>query len=251
MSSTVFACAAASGRIVSEEREHFRDVLRVLRAELLGLVVGLRVVVAVGQTQTPLGGSRDHFARVLAVLLRAETEERADSVGLQARQLHPQIGEVLNLLDARQFRRERLRAGGFDRRFIHAARVEVADFLLLRAGRGLLRGEPFQDLPHRHAVSLGQLGEGAPVRVLGRDRIPLQPASVRELVIILASPGRRVHIRRIEPVGSRGGGCRRSRPDGSRRVGLREDRAQRADDQSQDKRKTTAADQRRDTREAH
>src|SRR5450759_977131 len=201
-----------------------KTVLDELAAQLFRFVVGLRVVVAVGQSQASLEGARDHLARVLAVLLGAEAEEDADSVSLKPRNLGAEVRNVLYLVDPRELRGERLCPLRLDGGLVHAARVEVAKLLLVGARGGLLFRELLQYPMHRLAISLRELGKRPPARVFGRNRVLLHPAAVGVLVEVLARFRRRVHVGGVEPVHF---SARRGGSGGGRGGGLREDRGQR------------------------
>src|SRR5262249_12847588 len=174
-------------RVVSSELEHAADVLDVLLADLVGRLVGLRVVVAVGQPQTALCGSRDDFGRVFAVLLGAELEERIDAAKLLAGDLGLERRERLDRIDAIDFGPQRLDAGGLDRRLVHAGAVEIAELPSVRAGRGpLVRRGVLEDRAQRLAVALLDLIERPPRGVLRRYGVLLQPAADRVLVEVCA-----------------------------------------------------------------
>src|SRR5262249_57466822 len=90
------------------------------------------------------------------------------------------------------------RGWGFDGGFVHTAGVEVAKLLLIRARRVRLMDEPFENRTQCLTIPVGQLGERSPSRVLRRDRVLLQPASVGIGVEVCTSGGRRIHVGGIE-----------------------------------------------------
>jgi hypothetical protein len=85
------------------------------------------------------------------------------------------------------FRFERFCTLGVDLLFVHAARVKIADFLIVRAGGCLrVRRLLLQNLVQQLAISFRQLVEAAPARICGRNRICFQPFAARILIKILA-----------------------------------------------------------------
>ena len=76
--------AACCGRFAGEG-EHVGDVGDVLVAELLVLVAGAGVVVALGQAEAALVDDGDLLGGVLEVLLFAEAEEDVDADSAGAR----------------------------------------------------------------------------------------------------------------------------------------------------------------------
>ena len=204
--------------------QHLRDVRDVFRPEPLRLLVGLRVVVAVGQTQAALERRHDDLARVLAVLLRADLEEGADSPLLEARDLLLERSLVVNRGDPVELSLERRDPGRLDRGLIHAAPVEVGELSLLGPRRRRRPGgELLQGLVQDLAVPLVQLVERAPARVIGRHRVLLQPPAVGVLVEVAAGGHARIHVPGIKSTRGRGCGAaaapspaRRRRPARSR-----------------------------------
>ena len=196
----------------AHEGEHLRDVGKVFVAELLRLVVRLEVIVAVGQSQATLVGPDDDLARVAAVLVGAELEDRVDAHHLEARDLGLERGDRGDLLDRGKLalqRREPLRLDGG---LVHARQVEVADLLVVRARSvGGLR-DLLEDLVQALAVLLLEEREGPPVGLVGGDRVRLEPSAVAVEVEVLARGHRRVHVRGVDAMdlgrGDRGAGQR-------------------------------------------
>ena len=77
-------------------------------------------------------GLRDDHRAVLVVLAGSETEERADSHGVQVRDCFQHIVAIFDRVDALQFLIERLGFRGVDGFLIHPARVKIADLLHFR-----------------------------------------------------------------------------------------------------------------------
>ena len=186
------------GLLLAEENEHLRHVGDVLGAQVPGLLVRLRVVVALGQPEAALERRSDDVGRVLAVGLRAVLEGGIHPVGLEPRDLGLQGRDVLDRGDTRELVFERPRALRFDRGLVHAARPEVAELALLGAFGAGVCGEPFQNLMEGLPVALVQLVERAPARVVGGNGIGLEPASHRVLIEVLARSRALVHVRRLE-----------------------------------------------------
>jgi len=113
----------------SGELQHLADVIEVERAQVLRFLVVLEVVVAVGQAEPALIDAADHLRRILRVLSGEETEERAHAAAVERAHFSGQRLAVLDGVDGRElFAQGRQRSGlGFS--FVHAGRVEIADFL--------------------------------------------------------------------------------------------------------------------------
>ena len=211
---------------VAGELQHLRDVRHVFRPKLLRFLVGFRVVVAVGKTQAALERRRDDLARVLPVLLRAELEEGVDSPLLQARDLLLKRGPVGNRGDPVELFLERRDPGRFDRGLVHAARVEIRELSLLGTrGSRLSHRQLLQGLVQDLAVPLVQFVERAPARVVGGDRVLLEPPAVGVPVEVAARGRVRVHVSRIQSSRCRGAralrrrSVRTDRRSGARRHG--------------------------------
>jgi len=126
------------------EGEHFGDVDYVFRADLLILVAGAGVVVALGEAQTALIDDGDLLAGVFEVLLFAEAKEDVDVVALE---LTGERGEVVfrngvNLIEEGLEGSEALLV---DEGGVHAGGVVVADFLLVGRAGGVGSGVPGED----------------------------------------------------------------------------------------------------------
>src|SRR5207302_6058670 len=112
-----------------------------------------------------------------------------------------ELGDALDALDAAKLRLERLESLGFDRGLVHAARVEVADLLLVRAlGRHPIFRRPLQNLAQELAVPLLELAEPAPTGVLGRYGIFRQPSAVGVFVEVRAGLTTPVDARDVQAV---------------------------------------------------
>ena len=207
-----FASVAALAVIVSREREHFGDVLFILLADLLRFVVGLRVVIAVRQPEAALVRAANHLRTILLILRGTEVKERADAHALQTRDFRLKFPCAPNCVNPRNFRVERFGSRRIDLFFVHAARVKVPDFLLIRAGSrlGICR-RPLQNLVQQFAISFGKLVEASPTRVRGRHRILGQPLAAGEVVKVLAGLACLVQNREFNAVSGRTGRFRAAR----------------------------------------
>ena len=101
-------------------------------------------------------------------------------------------------------RLQRLHPLAFDGGFVHAAGVEVADFLDVGAGgRGVTAlgdggGAFFQDDVHGGLVAFVESVETAPARLVRRDGVVLEPGAVGEVVEIVARLDAAVEVGGIE-----------------------------------------------------
>ncbi len=166
-------------RLRAREFQHFPHMRHVLLANLHRLRIGLRVVVAIRQSQAALVEIGDHLRGVLGVRARTEMEKGR---GAAAGQIGDDPGDVRFTLDRRnavEIGLERRRALGFDGRFVHARRVIVAHLLFEGTASGLGRRGVVQDLAQDIAIAVLQGVETAPARLVGRDRIGSHPGAAR------------------------------------------------------------------------
>ena len=140
----------------------------------------------------------DHSRAVLGILIRSEAKERAHASGLQPLGLRLHIRHAVDSGNARQFRLKRLRSGRVDCREVHAARIEVADLLFVRARPSLGVHRVIENLPQVLLVLVRQLRERAPARILRGNRIGLHPPAHGELVEVVARFAGCVEIRSVE-----------------------------------------------------
>ena len=77
--------AGGPGCVISRELQYFRDVHFILLPQLLGFVIGPRVVIAFGQAQAVLVGSANHLRTVFCILRGAKLEHGAHTHRLQPR----------------------------------------------------------------------------------------------------------------------------------------------------------------------
>jgi len=175
------ALRARSGVLRTGEREHLPDVGEVLLAEGRIDLVRFQVIVAVGHRQPALRENADVTGGVARVLRHVVVERHPLQQALRLAEEAHDIRVRQDLADAREARLERREARRVDRRLVHEARVEVADFLAVGAGSmiGALRGLP-GDGAHVLLRALIEDRECAPTRaVLGNGRVA-QPFAARE-----------------------------------------------------------------------
>ena len=122
-------------RRVARELQHLRHMLGVLLAQLRRVRVVLDVVVAIWEPETTLAKRRDHLRGVLEVRGRAKAEERTNADRVQESDDGGDVVLGPDGCDTRELRLERLQAVRLDRRFVHAARVVVADLAHVRTAR--------------------------------------------------------------------------------------------------------------------
>ena len=119
----------------ADEFERFGDVGDIRFADLLRVVVGLEVVVALGKSESALARVGDHVARIVEVRVRAEAEHERHSLrGVVADEIREIVGRI-EAIDALEIILDRSEPGFFDRRFVHAGGVEIADLLFDRTRR--------------------------------------------------------------------------------------------------------------------
>ena len=106
-------------------------------------------------------------------------------------------------VDTVEQRADRRDTRGVARGHVHARRVEIADLLRVRTGRGVRRRRLFDDPAHDVLVVLRQLHEARPIGAVRRDRVVLFPAAGGELREVVAGLARRIDAREVEPVRGR------------------------------------------------
>jgi len=139
------------------EREDILDGCRKFLPEIHRSIVGLQVVLTIGQAEAALIEVGDLLRRVAEdVGLRAEAEQRGNPHRVQMRGEHRQIVGVDELLNRREIGGDRREAIRFDLRLVHAGRVVVGRLpaIAVSAGR-------FQDATQDCQVPLLHLGEAA------------------------------------------------------------------------------------------
>ena len=138
-------------------------MLQIFVAELLGLVVVLRVIVAIRQSEPALVGHGDHLRAVLIVLRGTETEIARAHPPCSRATSASDLAETLQIRDALEFRLNGLHARGLDVLFHPCSSLEIADLLQIRAGRGGLVLRRFlENLMQNFFVIVTELIEGSP-----------------------------------------------------------------------------------------
>ena len=166
------------------QREDSSDVREVFGAQLDGAVVGLEVVVAIGQGEAGLIHGGDLLRGVGAIGPRAEAEQHRHAVAMKVRDEHRQVVRVQQLLDRGEVRGDRVEAGRFDLRLVHARGVVVRGLLPIAFGT-----RRFEDAAQDREVPLLQLGEASVRPPIGRHRVSCDPAAAGELVEVGARIG--------------------------------------------------------------
>src|SRR5512137_1135011 len=106
----------------------------------------------------------------------------------------------MDRIDGSELPSNRLEACRVNRRRIHAAGKEIADFLVVGSGRGVGMYSRLQDGVYILLVLLRQRDEAAPDRVFGWDRIVLKPASICKLKKIITRFAGAIEIRGVKAV---------------------------------------------------
>ncbi len=194
-----------AGVLAARDGQQLVQIGTVGRARLGEACVLLQVVIAIAQAQATLCGAGRVDRRILGVGADAQAQRRVDEA-VPLRDQQQQVLLVLDGVDLRQVRRERLHAGGVDRRGVHVAGVEVADLGVDRAGGLRLGGQAFDDRLDALVGQVVELREGAVVGLVGRDRRLLQPGAVHgaEQAVLRTHAG--IHAGLVQARTERGGG---------------------------------------------
>jgi hypothetical protein len=190
------------GVLVAAEREHAFDVADIGVA--LGLEAGVaveQVVVAVGQAEAALAEVDDVLGRILVVLVDATAERSIDADHAVMGDESWQVVDAGHRVDAVELGLQRLHAEGFELAFIHEARIQVADLLLARIVRGLLR--VLDDDAQVRERLVVELVERAIAGLVGGNLGRRQPMAVDVLVEVVLCAGLGVHVRRVQARGKR------------------------------------------------
>ena len=200
------------GGFLAGEREQLLDVRDVLVAQRLVLGARLQVVLAFRQAEAALHGVRDVHRGILEVAERAEAEQRLDALRVPRVDERDDVFLRLQRVDLREVGLDRVVTGLLDARLIHRRGVEVADLLRVGARLGGFLRALLEDLLEEVQVALAHLVADAPGRVLGRDRVGVEPAAVGVAVEVRARRGLLVEVPAVEAVvvrvGARRGGER-------------------------------------------
>jgi hypothetical protein len=177
--------------------------LRMLQERLTRLgeirIVVHQIIVAIGQAQAALGKAHDDLFRVLVVGrdITAKGLVHAPSIGLaDGRQ---QIGLAVDGGDFGQQWLHRGQALGLDPGFIHERRIEIADLAgdTARGSAGVRRSR-FDDGTHLRAGLFVHVHCDADIGFVGRELGAAGPATVDELVEIVARFDAAVHPGEID-----------------------------------------------------
>ena len=90
----------ARGRLrLAQQRQHLRDMIDILVAQLLRSIVRLGVIIAVRHAEPTLDCVRNHHRAVFVVLSGAESEQCADAEGVEMCDLFQQVIAILDCVD--------------------------------------------------------------------------------------------------------------------------------------------------------
>ena len=169
----------------------------VLAENFLRLVVGLQIVVAIGKAQAALVKLGDDLGGVVVILLAGEAEEgrvrlvvavlpRSGEKVMQVGDLQRDFFLRFQGGDARQFRLQRLQAGGFDAAFVHAGGPVVANLLLDGGALGIVGAGGDHGFAQQIFVPQLKAATCAPVDLIRGNGIGGQPFVAGVLVEIVA-----------------------------------------------------------------
>ena len=109
----------------------------ILVAQFFRSFIGLRVVIAIGHSQTALDGVRNVVSAVLVILSRSEFKKGVDSDSVEMGDLFQHIIAIFYCIDALKFILQRRGPVGFDRLLVHSAAVIITDLLNFRSQFGI------------------------------------------------------------------------------------------------------------------
>jgi len=151
----------------------------------------------VREAEAALSGVQDDHVAVSLVRAAAKSKRGRISDLMKGGNLALKIIRRLDGVDLRKNRVERMGTSLFDRGFVHARCVKIADQLHI-AGRVRLLRSLFEDLVRNIAIVLGKRVKAAPSGFGRRDRSVLDPGSVSVLKEIVTGIGTRVHTADIK-----------------------------------------------------
>ena len=168
------------------QRIRFADVFHQCLTDAFGLLVIFQVIIAVRHGQAALIEVRDHLIGIVQIRHGIKRKQRTCPDHVGAGDLVDQSLFVVDGPDAIQLRLQRVDASAVHRLLVHACAIEIADLLIdgvapRSAGCGFL-----ENSPHYVHVSLVQLYETHPLRLIRRNLGVLDPVAARVLVEIHA-----------------------------------------------------------------
>src|SRR5262249_6660912 len=122
---------------------------------------------------------------------------------MQARDLSGELALVLERGNPLEFWFEGLQALGFNRRFVEAGRIEVAELATIFGVCALPCGSIVEDRGQDLAGMLVKLAEAPPICMVGWNRVRIQPRAASVLVEVGAWVDAGVDGRRVEHRGQR------------------------------------------------
>src|SRR5689334_1524429 len=155
-----------------------RDVLDVFATNASDASIGIEIEIALGHAEATLRQVGGLNVAPLLVLVDVESEKWPDlQRTLSERDVHHVVG-VPDGVDAGELGVERMNALPLDLYGVHRRRPEVTDFLSVASRGGVGRGRFLVDLAQIDVQLLADLVANTPRRFRGRDRMPLEPATI-------------------------------------------------------------------------
>ncbi len=179
------------------ERQQVAHVRLVLLANAFQLGVVREVIVAIRHAEAGLRHGAEVLGGVLLVDGDEVRERLRDEQALRAADVARDILLRFQRVDARELVLQRLQPARFDRGLVEKARVVVADFLRIAAGRSLGVHGCFEDVAQVALRVFLQLGERAVVGTVGRDLRRRQPAAVDVPIEVVLRPDRLVQVLQV------------------------------------------------------
>ena len=131
----------------------------------------VQIIFTIRQAQTALINRHCILRRVFRVLYHAHGKRRGDAHLIEVADQRGYFTFFLECLNAREVRLQRLQTQRFAARFIHVARIQIADFLRFAAGRFVfLRRDCVNDRAQIDQRGLAQFIERTPARFICRNR---------------------------------------------------------------------------------
>src|SRR4051812_10347355 len=177
--------------VVAEQHADRGEMRAVLVLDRARLLVVLQVVVAVRQTEAALHEVDDVLGARERVGHHAQGESRAHAVPLKPAEQRRQVVARRDAFGAAKDVAQAREARPLDALLVQAARVEIADELLV-PGPALAR-RILEDLVEHGEVSVADLAETAPAGLVVGDRRGGEPRAIRVLEEVVARPHRFVH----------------------------------------------------------
>ena len=173
-------------------------MLNVFFAGRLRLGVVVRVVIAIGQSQSTLHHLRDNLGRVFEVLAGAKAKDGRNAVRVQAGYFIFQAQQVGDLSDPLEFGLQWSDAFGLDLLLVHARAVKIRDLLFVAVGELLFRDQAVKDSVQDIRVLFFKQLETPPTRIGRRDLVLIHPSAIGKTIEILTGAGAAIDTGKIE-----------------------------------------------------